>query len=368
MKKLLEHLMYILNEGSMSDDDKRDSDILKNIMAKRGNRANAKLTPLEISTLKKYGLDPEDTYGGNINGKGIYVPYNNTTAKDEYNLADKLRKEVGDEREYAKMVNRTGYQWGPEKEYSVGDDSMNYNYRKTFQDRERIADNENSDYRSDLRNFKSSKHDVDYHQKNLDSMDDKRAKIQQEYERKLKDLDWEINYHKGSRDSAQDNLDSIKKKYSRNKSEALDEDLGNYFQELYNSDYNWNKHNCDYTKFDAELKTYLKPGETLDAKDENGYILDSNIKLVDLFRRMPLGKQADFILRFDRMNESCSKKSLKEYYEDSSIKNKVADIEIEIDKMFDSIDPDSADWDEAYFDLVSFLDDKRYVYINGEEE
>ena len=81
--------------------------------------------------------------------------------------------------------------------------------------------------------------------------------------------------------------------------EELDEDLASLFQHIHDTDeHNWNLHGTDYTPFYDELEQYLKPGETLDARDDMGWSADTNVDLATLFRRMPRDKQMDFMDRF----------------------------------------------------------------------
>jgi len=64
-RKKIESLIEQLNEAT-SPEDKADSNLLRNILAKREKRANAALTPQELAVLDKYGV--------NLSGKNIFKP------------------------------------------------------------------------------------------------------------------------------------------------------------------------------------------------------------------------------------------------------------------------------------------------------
>lgn len=90
------------------------------------------------------------------------------------------------------------------------------------------------------------------------------------------------------------------KDYQDARFESLKEDLADKFLRIHDGDeYNWNLHNTDYTRFYDILKRYMKPGETWDEEDEEGYPLDTNVKLDTLFRRMPKSEQHKFMKEFD---------------------------------------------------------------------
>ena len=118
-RKKIESLVRRLSEASMSDEDKNDSRILRNILDKLDKRANARLTSEEQNVLDKYGLTKSSHSVFKPQGKSYRLDYN--TRRPEYNIANKIRKDSDSSRDYAREVSR--YQ----------------GWRDTFQDAEREA-------------------------------------------------------------------------------------------------------------------------------------------------------------------------------------------------------------------------------------
>ena len=56
-KEALKEALSRINEAPMSDEDKRESDILRNLYKKIDGKRYSKLTPEEQEVLDKYGLD-----------------------------------------------------------------------------------------------------------------------------------------------------------------------------------------------------------------------------------------------------------------------------------------------------------------------
>lgn len=56
-KEALKEVVHRINEAPMSDEDKRESDILRNLYKKIDGKKYSKLTPEEQEVLDKYGLD-----------------------------------------------------------------------------------------------------------------------------------------------------------------------------------------------------------------------------------------------------------------------------------------------------------------------
>lgn len=156
----LEEKLNSLNESEMSDEDKRDSEILKQIYRKTQVRANAALTPEEKEVLKKYDLERnpdtknirlatrdipnssayifsryDEEPGMDPKTGGIYKP------SERINYADRARKRP----ERAENANRfEGDHFMPAPDYERAhevDDDKYWNGTK-YQRAERIADNQ----------------------------------------------------------------------------------------------------------------------------------------------------------------------------------------------------------------------------------
>lgn len=57
LREALKESLSRMNEAPMSDEDKRESDILRNLYKKIDGKRYSKLTPEEQEVLDKYGLD-----------------------------------------------------------------------------------------------------------------------------------------------------------------------------------------------------------------------------------------------------------------------------------------------------------------------
>lgn len=160
LRRAIEEKLNSLNEAEMSDEDKHDSEILKQIFRKTQERANAALTPEEKAVLQKYNLG-RDTYIKNVGSVRRDIPNNNvyifnrddvvprTDSKtggiyrrfDKINYADRARKRP----ERGENANRfVGDYLSPapdyEREHQVNNDEY-WNGTK-YQRMERIADNQ----------------------------------------------------------------------------------------------------------------------------------------------------------------------------------------------------------------------------------
>jgi hypothetical protein len=160
LRRAIEEKLNSLNEAEMSDEDKHDSDILKQIFRKTQERANAALTPEEKAVLQKYNLG-RDTYIKNVGSVRRDIPNNNVyifnrddvvpridsktggiyRRFDKINYADRARKRP----ERGENANRfVGDYLSPapdyEREHQVNNDEY-WNGTK-YQRMERIADNQ----------------------------------------------------------------------------------------------------------------------------------------------------------------------------------------------------------------------------------
>ena len=160
LRRAIEEKLNSLNEAEMSDEDKHDSEILKQIFIKIQKRANAVLTPEEKAVLQKYDLG-RDTYIKNVGSVRRDIPNNNVyifnrddvvpridsetggiyRRFDKINYADRARKRP----ERGENANRfVGDYLSPapdyEREHQVNNDEY-WNSTK-YQRMERIADNQ----------------------------------------------------------------------------------------------------------------------------------------------------------------------------------------------------------------------------------
>ena len=75
--------------------------------------------------------------------------------------------------------------------------------------------------------------------------------------------------------------------------------LADLFERVHDKDeINWQMHDYNYEPFYEELREYMRENETWDDKDNEGYPVDTNVSLTELFSRMPESKQVDFMNRF----------------------------------------------------------------------
>lgn len=203
-RRAIEEKLNSLNEAEMSDDDRHDSDILKQIYQKTQGRANAALTQEEKDVLKKYNLErvpymknirsSEGPYKNPIfNDREFQSSYDWNTGKrtppksDKINYADRARKRPERDAQMYDMRDRDFWDMPTpdyERMHEVDDDE----YRPaTYQQRQRQSDNQKMtqnvrDMQRALRDRKSS-------QARLDSADyvyqSELDKLKKEYEDKL---------------------------------------------------------------------------------------------------------------------------------------------------------------------------------------
>lgn len=220
----LEEKLNSLNEAEMSDEDKRDSEILKKIYRKTQVRANAALTPEEKAVLQKYDLErnpdtknvrlstrdiptrsayifSKDDEVGRTDSKtgGFYRP------SDRINYADRARKRP----ERGENANRfEGDYFAPapdyERQHEVNNDEY-WNGTK-YQRHERIADNQQMT--KDVRNMKDILHRRKRAQQFVDNsqaeQDAKINKLKAEYESRIDSLK---NYYNDANRTSQYKID-----------------------------------------------------------------------------------------------------------------------------------------------------------------
>ena len=148
--KHISSIARILKESPMSDEDRKYSKILNSIVSKAGKN----LSREEQDVLDKYGVDYSDGLGSfkgrEYPHKLSWLPGDYSNGKpvvnDKVNVADKVRKDMSGERDYAKDVWAKG-NWGDsfdkqERDYVNNNMSKDYNAMQAAVDvRNQSADN-----------------------------------------------------------------------------------------------------------------------------------------------------------------------------------------------------------------------------------
>lgn len=225
-----------LNESEMSDEDKRDSDLIRSMLDKMKTRSNAAFTPEEKAVMSKYGIERDNNTkslsvdGRNLNrdvdtmNKDRYF-YNtkghNNGNKNKINYADRARK----------LPQRKDSQifTGP---WTVDNDQINtHGYNRTnlkdLQDAERYA--QDIPMRDKVRDMKDALRDRKRAQSSIDNADSERArrmaKAQAEYDKAVANADqhykWDTEDSAKRRDYAQGKIDKLLKRDK--KEESLNE-------------------------------------------------------------------------------------------------------------------------------------------------
>lgn len=129
-----------MNEAEMSDEDKRDNQILRNIYDKTQRRANAALTPEEQAVLDKYGLyrstgnkdimkpGKDAFHASSITSPPRYFRGGIDVHDDRVNLADRARK-ISDRQPIRDFVNSGDYNFYD----TTYDHDPKGDYKNTFQ-------------------------------------------------------------------------------------------------------------------------------------------------------------------------------------------------------------------------------------------
>jgi hypothetical protein len=120
----LRNLLSVLNEAGMSDEDRRESDLIRSAYAKIQKRSNARLTPEEQAVLNKYGIIRGST-------KNLEYDSGRNYTRDDTNIIDNQ----DDRYSHGKEIGRRVYPKKPDgstdwdKAYTVntkGQDKINY--------------------------------------------------------------------------------------------------------------------------------------------------------------------------------------------------------------------------------------------------
>ena len=160
LRRAIEEKLNSLNEAEMSDEDKHDSEILKQIFRKTQERANAALTPEEKAVLQKYDLERNpDTKNVRLSTRDIpnssaYIfskddEVSRTDPKtggfhrpsDRINYADRARKRP-ERGENANRFSGDNFVSAPDYERQHQVDNDEYWNGTKYQRMERIADNQ----------------------------------------------------------------------------------------------------------------------------------------------------------------------------------------------------------------------------------
>lgn len=224
-----------MNEAEMSDEDKRDNEILRNIYYKTQRRANAALTPEEQTVLNKYGLvrssgnkdimkpGKDDFSAGSITSPPQYFRGGIDVNNPRVNLADRARKMTT--RQPIRDYVRSG-------EYNFSDTTYNHdlggNYKNTFQRKMNKANS--TQMQQPMQDMKRLISDRNYEQGRLDKADaeykDAIAKAKADYERRIKSAEDSLaNTKKYSTKYVDDANAEIDRMLKRGKKEDMEESL-----------------------------------------------------------------------------------------------------------------------------------------------
>ena len=204
-----------MNEAEMSDEDKRDNQILRNIYNKTQRRANAALTPEEQAVLDKYGLyrstenkdimksGKDAFHARSITSPPRYFRGGIDVHDDRVNLADRARK-ISDRQPIRDFVNSGDYNFYD----TTYDHDPKGDYKNTFQRKMNRA--HSAQMQQPMQDMKRLIKTRNYEQGRLDKADanykDAIAKAKSDYEKRMK--------------SAEDSLASTKKYASKSVNDA----------------------------------------------------------------------------------------------------------------------------------------------------
>ena len=224
-----------MNEAEMSDEDKRDNQILRNIYYKTQRRANAALTPEEQAVLDKYGLirstgnkdivklDPNKYSGTSVTSPHQYLSGGADVHDDRVNLADRARK-IPD-RQPIRDYLRSG-------EYRVSDTTFDHDpkgkYKNTFQRKMNRANS--AQMQQPMQDMKRLLSDRNDEQGRLDKADTEYqatiAKAKADYEKRIKGAEDALEFTKKYSSKGVDAANAeINRMLKRDKKEDMEESL-----------------------------------------------------------------------------------------------------------------------------------------------
>lgn len=189
-----------LNEAEMSDEDRRDNELLRSIYNKLQYRKNAALTPEEKEVVDKYGLkkDSFDRTDGSY-----WIGRRPKENSQLVNYADRIRKIP--QRRYAREVNRNSY-------------------NQSFQDAERKL--QNSNLKRDVYDMTALLDTRNYHKSGLDKAqrdyDTASVNAENELIKKSSDAHARRDYNETSfKKQVKDSQEEIDNLLKRNRNESL---------------------------------------------------------------------------------------------------------------------------------------------------
>lgn len=229
----LEECLNKLNEATISDEDKRDSDLIRSMLAKIQKRKNARFTPEEQAVLDKYGIK-RNPYNQNLDVDNVpldrhvdrensissfYGNYNNGN-KPMINYADRARKTP---------LRRDNQVWGPDagRNYrSAGNDWVNKHKSKKWGYDPGHLQTAERDYQDvvmqePVNTMKNALRDRKYHKKYMDSAQADYAaaveKAKKAYDDAVRRAGWArddaiTGYHKKGFDRGQQEIDTLLKR------------------------------------------------------------------------------------------------------------------------------------------------------------
>lgn len=231
----LKRLLSKLNEKEMSDEDKRDTELIRSVYNKIQKRSNARLTPEEQAVLDKYGITRFQYSLAVGSGSDAYLDRNNLVTKkgstyadnDKVNFADRARKLAGrterdittrDKFGQASTVvsnrNMKKYQKRPDRKkgYYMGD------VRADQEDRQEAEAGYSQDKLAVAYDqMRRAVNDRNYHSAELGKVDskyaDRVAKAKAAYDKALRDAehdrDFSKPYHSDAVNRSQDTIDKL---------------------------------------------------------------------------------------------------------------------------------------------------------------
>lgn len=227
-----------MNEAEMSDEDKRDNQILRSIYNKTQRRANAALTPEEQAVLDKYGLvrssnnkdimkaDKENSQYHSITSPPQYFRGGVDIHDDRVNLADRARK-MPNRQPIRDFVN-SGHYRGSDTTFDHDPKRAAGKYTNTFQRKMNIANS--SKMQQPMDDMRRLLRDRNFEQGRLDKADaeykDAIAKAKADYERRIKSAEDSLAYTKKYSSKYVDDANAeIDRMLKRDKKEDMDESL-----------------------------------------------------------------------------------------------------------------------------------------------